>query len=503
MSYRRAIKRRWRLILAVTLAAVAGATVAYGQLPPGYMADAQLLVTPALEDDPLLRGLTVIRDTRDPTRTVHTAAALVDSARAADFAARRLPGRWTGERVLEATHVIPFGESNVLAVEGKADNAQLAAQVTNEFARAAVAVRRRELLRQIDAAIEGLRLQLETAGSEEESKLSGRIAALRDLRARRDPSLSFVQGASPSRASREGLPFWLVLAIAVIAGGALGIGAAMAVELLSGRIRDEDELLRLYPLPLLVRVPKVRSRPEGADGAPFRSAPAVREAFRTLAAQLDRIPARSHPHGSETARTIAITSASSGDGKTSAVANLSAALGELGRSVLAVDLGRQPELASLLGVDGGRQADGDGLARRDLGDSIHEAPGLPGVRVLPGHGDAPAGDLGETVAQARESGADFVLFDTGSLEFGDALRLAPHVDEILLVARIGHTERERFEFARDMLERTGCTPLGLIEFSDSPGASGGEESKKPARSAGDPSSNGSPEQLPASPVEPS
>ena len=99
---------------------------------------------------------------------------------------------------------------------------------------------------------------------------------------------------------------------------------AVASELTERRVRDEDELDAIYPLPILTRVP-VLSRREIRRSSGGR-VPAVSEAFRTLQAQLEV--------RGETRRTIMLTSPSSNDGKTTSVLNLAINLVESGSRVI-------------------------------------------------------------------------------------------------------------------------------------------------------------------------
>ena len=59
-----------------------------------------------------------------------------------------------------------------------------------------------------------------------------------------------------------------------------------------------------------------------------------------------------------------------------------------------------------------------------------------------------------------------MVVDTAPLgEVGDALRLVADVEDILLVVRPGNTSEGQLEFLRDLLERTGKSPAGMIVLS--------------------------------------
>jgi len=76
--------------------------------------------------------------------------------------------------------------------------------------------------------------------------------------------------------------------------------------------------------------------------------------------------------------------------------------------------------------------------------------------------------LPEILAQTREL-ADYVVLDTAPLgEVSDALPIANDVDQIILVARPGHTNRAAFERVHELLERHENTPLGLVIVGQAP-----------------------------------
>ena len=66
------------------------------------------------------------------------------------------------------------------------------------------------------------------------------------------------------------------------------------------------------------------------------------------------------------------------------------------------------------------------------------------------------------LAEARAA-ADYVVIDTPPLgEFSDALRTAHDVDDVIVVTRPRHTNRNSFEVMRDLLDRTGHVPAGMV-----------------------------------------
>lgn len=484
--YLRALAGHRTLVALITLAALAGSLAWITLRAPQYEATAQLLVTPLPQDDRTFLGLQMIRDSGDPTRTVQTAAALVNSEQAATLAASRLGGGWTPRRVGELVDVQPVGESNILAVSARWTDPVGAARLANEFGDAALRTRQVGLRRQISGAITRLRAQvraLRLAGGAVGPELS-QLQQLHTLRDSPDPTLSVSQQAV-APASASGPPAWLVVAMALLAGFTLATGTALLLDNLNRRIRDTGDAFGLLPIPVLARVPLLSDRHRRRTGdAPGSMPPAVQEAFRTLAVQLEQ---RTGGSG-----TIMITSASSGDGKTTCAINLAFALVAAGRRVTLMDFDlRKPDVANLLGL--GDRAGLTSLLKTDVAvsDLLVQAPQLPPLRVVP------AGTRGDTlmlepltrrlpdiVEQARATG-EYLILDTPPLgEVGDALRMAAHADQILVVTRPGHTARGHFELMRDLLGRSGSQPTGFIVLGEADGLS-------PSYGYGEPPANGS------------
>ena len=463
--YARAIGAHRVVVALTTLAALLACLLWLAQRAPTYEATAEILVTPLPQDDPNFQGLPFLRDYGEATRTIQTAATLVDSPAAAAVAARRLGAGWSRQRVESTIEVEPQGESNVLAVTSKTDAPELSARSANVFADAALDVRTNALRRAVVATIGRLETQqqrlIREGRQEAAADIAARISALEGVRDGNDPTLSFSERAAVPGASL-GAPAWLLLALALIGGFTVGTGAALLLELAERRVRDEDELLSLFPAPVLARTPIMPRRTRGDVTTPAAVPPSVREAYRTLRVQLERQPG-GH-------RTILMTSASAGDGKTTSALNLALSLVAGGHRVLLIDFDlRKPELARVLGLEGRRGLVAT-LTGTPLSEIVIPAPQLPPLQVVTAANAA--GDVAlleslrrrlPAILEEARTLADYVVIDTPPLgEVSDAITIADHVDDIVVVARPGHTNRVNLETARELLAASGVEPTGLL-----------------------------------------
>jgi len=458
--YLRALRRHPGTVAVIALATVGLTLLFLSVRAPSYEATAQLLVTPLPQGDTALLGLGLLRDSGDPTRTIQTAAGLVDNSRVAESLAKELGSDWTRDRVQNAIEVEPLGESNILAVTATAGAAQLAARIATRYALTSLAVRDRRLRRQVADA-------LDTIGPSPSGIEKERAQALRSLRGRADPTLSLAQAATAPAGAR-GAPRWLVLALATIAGLTLGSLAALMLQRVARTVRDLADLLDVYPVPVLARVPPIRqSRAGPGEGPDLTAPPAVREAFRLLQMQLD-------PPSGDGLRTIMITSPSPRDGKTTSALNLALALVSAGHRVLLIDFDlRRPQLAARLGMDPDLGIASLVSKESVLGDALQSVPNLPTLQLL-GAGIDGGSVLLEVlnrrmpkILSEAAAVADCVVIDTPPLgQVSDALRLVSYVDDLLVVARPGNTRRADLAQLRDLLQRAGRIPAGMVVLGD-------------------------------------
>lgn len=165
---------------------------------------------------------------------------------------------------------------------------------------------------------------------------------------------------------------------------------------------------------------------------------------------------------------VLVASGGSGDGRTTTVANLAAALAETGREVLVLDCDfRHPQLHAHLGVGGG-----PGMAELLSGERLGELDDLirptnvAGVSLITGGNTTayPAALVlraAEVLRRARRH-ADVILVDTSPLlHANDAYDLVQHADAVLVTVRSGNVTPEQADRVAELLSRTGVPVAGV------------------------------------------
>jgi receptor protein-tyrosine kinase len=288
---------------------------------------------------------------------------------------------------------------------------------------------------------------------------------------------------------------------------ALGLMLAFARESLDDRIRSRRDAEEWFGAPVVGALPKRArgTRPAGVAGSQ-RTSEGLLEALNLLRANLEFSP------DGTAGPTILVTSALSGEGKTTVAANLGAVLAIGGHRVICVEadvrrpalrgyLGLPPQTQGLLEVlsgdaelDGALQnvelveptANSGGPRKLGLGrkngahPAAQRAPFVGGeLRLLP-IGSSPgrsgiaftAEKVAPLIEQLRAR-ADFVILDSSPLlTLADSFLLAQHSDEVLVVARQGQTKKEKAEAVRARLKVLGVKRVGVI-LTDSPSPESG------------------------------
>lgn len=241
ISYSEAIRRHPRVLLGIAAAALLVGMLWVLVRSPAYEASAKVLVAPVAAEERAFVGLSVLRETGDATRTVQTAAGLLDSPAAASAAATALGPDRTGPEVQASVSIEPLGESSLIAVTGRAPSPEEAARVANAYAGASIRLRDGIVGAQIERRIAELDQRLAELAPDgaAATETADRREALTAV-AKGDPSLALVQVAVPPTAA-TGPPGWLLLALVLAVGLGVGAATALALEALDRRASGTRE----------------------------------------------------------------------------------------------------------------------------------------------------------------------------------------------------------------------------------------------------------------------
>jgi len=480
-------RRRW-IVLLVALLAPATAIALSLRQDAVYEASSQVL----LQNENLAATLTGVGSTslaNDPTRLVQTQA---DLARVPLVARRTLAASGvdslTVRQFLADSSVSPKTDSDMLEFSVRNRDPALARKLAAAYASAYTTYRR-----EVDtAAISRARAEAEQrlaelrangdANSPLYASVADKVQTLETMEALQTSNAFVVR--TPDHADqvapspvRNG-----VLALAL--GLVLGIGLALLRETLDTRVRSADEVSHALRVPLLARLPRPPRRlaTKHLPASLVQPNSASAEAFRLLRTNLD-FASLDHP-----ARSILVTSALEGEGKTTTAVNLAVTLARAGRRVALVDLDlRRPAVHRFFGLPTAPGLTDVVLGKAPLAEVLcpvvleqrslepppHEgsngsrAQGLLEVLTSGQTPPDPAefietSSLGRLLDELRES-FDVVLIDSPPvLAVGDPLMLSTRVDGVLLVARLAVLRRPMLKELQRALEMSPARLLGFV-----------------------------------------
>lgn len=429
---------------------------------------------PGLLQDPELVGRTQARvaEVTELAENVLKATGLTD----------RTPGA-----LLAATTVVPLPQTDVVLrfiVQDR--DPEIAAKLAAEYAEQYTIYRRKldteaynAARKQLEHRIAGLRASGVDSDSGLYQTLVEKSQTLATLSALQISNASVLR--RPAGAYQVAPRTFYNAVLGLMVGAVLGVGLAFLLEALDRRVRPDEDLASLLSLPLLARLPAPPRQADARELAMMSRADTPEaEAFRRLRANLELADV------GFAARTIMVTSASRGEGKSTTVANLAVALARAGRNVALVDLDvRKPTLGAFFGLRGrpgitqvaaGTVALQDALVRvplsvvRGLGEGRGGGAAPAGTLDLLGVGSIPA-NPGEFVASDGVARAldtlsnqyDVVLVDTPPLlVVSDAVVLSRRVDAAVVVVRLNLTDREMLAELSGALRNCPCAMLGYV-----------------------------------------
>ncbi len=190
---------------------------------------------------------------------------------------------------------------------------------------------------------------------------------------------------------------------------------------------------------------------------------AASEAFRVLRTNLQFLGL------DKPLKSIMITSATPGEGKSTTIANLAVTFAQDGARVCLIDADlRRPTLAKLLGVQNWSGLTTALIGQESLQDCLKETA-VPGLFVLPSGPIPPnpaellgSNRMSNLLAELEEQ-FDMVLVDTPPvLAVTDAAVVASKVGGVVLVVRSGLVARQQAKRAKDALVAVKAKVLGAV-----------------------------------------
>lgn len=480
-------RRRWIVIQTLLVVFAVALAVTFVQTPR-YESSVQLVIEPTMGagTDSMLNQLVFGQ------RELQTQKELVTSELVAEKVIEALDLQVGPDQLVEQVNVELLRDTEILTIRATSTDPEAAAAIAQQFAVSYLDFRQDQALEQVLRASEALQeredetrdrlreieRELATAtGSDadalrrEQELLNTELAQLSTQKSQLSATSVLARGGG--RLARNArvpeAPFspkpLRTGVLALVLGAMLGVGLAFLRDFLDDAIRDEEQAQRAAGKAVLGHIPLWDSGQENETRLVTLVEPSspVAEAYRSL-----RTNVRFLSVGRQY-RSLLITSAGPGEGKTTTSANLAVVLARAGARVLLVgaDL-RKPAVHRAFGREVGPGLSDVLVGDADLAQVITDV-GVPNLRIITSGQTPPnPAELLGSPAMAQlmnelEQIADLVIYDgPPALAVADSAELAPKVGGTLLVLNTGSVGRNQVRAAAQRIEAVGGNLSGVV-----------------------------------------
>ena len=306
----------------------------------------------------------------------------------------------------------------------------------------------------------------------------------------------------------------LNILLSVITGLGLGVGLAFFFEYLDKSVKTPEDILQAGGIPAIGLVPALRAEGsglrvirteagDGSHGSPVElishedSKSKISEAFREVRTALLVSQAGGPP------KSILITSAYPGEGKTAVAINLAITLAQIGRRVLLIDADlRRPRIHKVFQVPNTQGLStclsaSSVLWPEPVPTSVPRLDVVPSGPMPPNPADLLDSDrFWQVLTECKEQGYDHIIYDSPPvLPVADPVIMAARMDAVALVVLAGVSSRDALAHVVRRLQQVKARVVGAIlnraDLASQPYYYGysykryyGDEEKPQARPAG-------------------
>lgn len=411
-------RRWWWILLLCPILAGGVAYIISSAMTPIYRAELTMVI-----QESQLSEAESFNDLRAAERQAQTYSRLVTLRPVLEETIQRLGLSLSPEAVSEKLSVVPIRDTQLIVVSASDASPERAATIANTVGQV--------FIDQITESEPGTRVRVAEHATPPADSVSPRIT--------------------------------LNTTLASMLGLLVAAGLVALIGYLDDTVKNSEDVRGLTGKPALATIPLLQTR-DGVEVAVSQRSPAT-ESFRGLRTNLQFASV------GRDMRSLVLTSARPGDGKTTTVANLGVVLAQGGQQVILVDADlRKPRLHKLF----------KGLTNRagltnvlisgpavDL-DALLQPTEIPGVRVLT-TGPLPpnppdllnSSGMRALIAQLEQI-ADIVIIDSPPMVVSDPLIVAGLVDGIVVVTLAGRARSGILTRMIEDLEPTGTPLFGIV-----------------------------------------
>lgn len=487
-AYLRPLVRWWRLIVIVTVLAMAASAVSSLFQPPVYLSRTTLVI-----------GTTIL-DPNPDSGQIYLAQQLASIY--ADIA-RREPVQQATMNALGInwlpqyyTRVVP--DTQMVEISVIDTNPERAQIIADELARQLVLQSpamggtetgvRQEFIRQqlssVQLQIEETQkkieeLQTSLVGLNSASQIANIENTIKDqtqkLNSLRESYASFLANSQegalnilsvvepanlPTRST--GTNKFIIIALAGLVGFSLGAGAAYLLEYLDRTVKTTSDIERIFNLPVIGYISEIPDNERKATHVANNPNSILAENFRLLRSNIEFFQV------SRPIKTILVTSPNPGNGKTTVATNLALSISQGEQGVLLVDADlRRPLVHKVLGMEKSpglsdlirNKIDIEGVVRNWMDSDLKV---VTAGNIPPNITEVVGSKRITSILDELRKEHELVIVDAPPLIIADSYNLATKVDGVILVMVPGDTTEEQAKTVKEQLDRSNAHLLGIV-----------------------------------------
>lgn len=430
-DYWRTIRRRWRLVVLTLAATLAVATALTLSSTPQYSSSTRLFVSTSESDSSAAYTGNLFA-----TQRVTSYADLVGSRKLAEQVSNDLGGGLDPEMLREQVEATVVPETVNLEITATHPDPATAKAVAQAYAE------------QLSVLVD----ELETPKGKSTPLIKTTIV---------DDAQESTSPVSPQPVRNLGL--------ALVLGLLLGVGLAVARELLDTSINSNDDVAEVTEAPILANI----SADPAARLAPIDTLTQLTpwaESFRVLRTNMQYVEI------DEEQKVLVVTSALPGEGKSTTAINLAMTMSLADRRVVLVECDlRRPLIADRLGLDDAVGTTSVLIGKVPLADAL-QSYGDSALRVLacgprpPNPSELLQSHAMEGLLSDLRRDFDIIVLDAPPLlPVTDAALLASQADGAVIVVRHGRTTKDQLGHAIERLDAVDAKTLGVVVNMSPPG----------------------------------
>jgi succinoglycan biosynthesis transport protein ExoP len=489
-DYLQVIRARRSAIIVATLAVALAALGVSLLQPKTYQGEARVLVSET-DTGAALIGAVIPGLSAQPERSLQTQVQLMQLRPLTEQTIRRLNLGMTPDELAEDVEVEAVGGTNIVTIRAFARSPEDAAAIANVMAEAYVDWSRGQKRQSLKAAADEVDQRL--AAAREEILAIGKKIQAQGKSDELDAELRIATGAYTTLAEKleqlrinqqlEGGSGSIVAAAVVderpvsplpvkntalglVVGLVFGVAVAFLLDYLDNTVSSAEEAERIFGVPVLGAIPIDRTeKGEPSRRLVLKEAPgsAVAEAYRVLRSSLDFV------NFERDLKTVLVTSAAPGEGKSTVSSNLAESLAQAGNKVVLVSSDfRRPTTEQFFDVNNMIGLSDVLLGAHSLKSALQQTGDgnllvLSSGRMPPNPSELLGSQRMGDIMTSLKEWADWVIIDSSPLlAVADPAAVARWVDGVLLVSQSGVSTREESKSAVGLLDKVGARVVGVV-----------------------------------------